>query len=73
MKKRPIQYSYVTLNSYLMLFDTQHWNVFQMLGTYTRAMGRFLDVMVYLNFLARGVSENGKITLCHPEPPALLI
>ena len=38
---------HVTLNSYLVLFDTQHWNVFQMLSSDTRAMGRFLDVVWY--------------------------
>ena len=41
----PLPYAYVTLRSYLALFDTQHWGVFEMLSSDTRAMGRFFDVV----------------------------
>ena len=35
----PDPYAYVTLNSYLVLFDTQRWNVFQMLSSDTNIDG----------------------------------
>ena len=39
------RYSYVTINSYQVLFGAQHWNIFQILSSDTRDMGRFLDVV----------------------------
>ena len=41
----PYPYAYVTINSYLALSDTQHGDVFQVLSSDTRAMGRFLDIV----------------------------
>ena len=43
----PYLYAYVTLKSYLVLFDTQHWNVFQMFTHHNRVMGCFMDVVGY--------------------------
>ena len=40
-------YSYVTINAHMVLFDTHHWDVFQVLISDTMAMGRFLDVVCY--------------------------
>ena len=35
------------VKSYPVLFVTKHWHVLQILSSYTRAMGRFSDVIWY--------------------------
>ena len=35
----------VMVKSYPVLFVTQHWNVLEILSSYTKAMGRFADVV----------------------------
>ena len=43
---RPI--AHITFNSYLRFSSNDDWNVFHMLSSDTRSMGRFLDLVWYV-------------------------
>ena len=73
MDRSSLIFAYLALNQYLMLFDTQPWDVSHALNPYTNIDGSFfgfsLVVIKRAISIVRGIYRCGSSLVCTPGPP----